>query len=125
MVRSTCDSPMAFAIGGGAPPRSAPAMNHTRIDTAATTATAPRRESMARSGLAVTRERTRRPTATMTAWPAEARRKTPNTTTTTRTSSWSMTHCDCTSSCGSSHIPIAPPPRNPTSESALTVSPCL
>ncbi len=124
IVRSTCDSPIARASGAGAPPRTAPAMNQTRTETAATTATEPSRESMARSGLARTRERARLPTATMIPWPREARRKTPRTRKTMRTTSRSLTHCELWSSEGRIHIPSAPPPRNPSSDKALTTSPC-
>ena len=51
--------PMARASGAGAPPRTAPATNHTRIETATSEATPPRNASTTRAGLSRTCRRSR------------------------------------------------------------------
>ena len=118
------DVPMARASGAGAPPRTAPATNHTRIETATSEATPPRTASSARAGFRRTCRRIRAPTDTARACPTEASTKTPKTSSTVCHRTLPPTLVQRCSSCGSSHMPSAPPDRNPTSDMVLTSRPC-
>ena len=88
-----------------------------------TVATPPRTASTVRPDRPRTWARTRFPTGTAMAWPTVAQRKTRNTSTRTRITSLLVTHSTLARIDGSSHIPRAPPPRNPTRETVLTTIP--
>ena len=125
MVRSTRDSPMALASGAGAPPRSAPATNHTRTETA--THDGDRAEDgvddLGRLEPAAC-ERSRAPAETASACPTEARRRPRDQQDGCAQDVVARGRSTAAAACGSSHIASAPPVRNPTSDSTLTTSPC-
>ena len=124
MALTIRERPMARDRVCADPPRSAPAISDTRMQTATTLATAPRAASSSRAGRLRTWLRARVPNATPTACPMLAAASTPTTITTTRRRSAVSGVIQRSSSRGSPHIASAPPPRNPVSDSMLTTTPC-